>query len=145
LSSCYELFFLRSAHRFFIAIERRRLPSGVRPPRLLFLVALPLGLPTRFLPLPPDKADPADPNRALIARPSLSLSFAKSATNLSRSKVRSFGVHAYTQLALFVGIQVLHIGVHAYSYQRNTPSFEGSTDHSGISKNFAARNARRER
>jgi hypothetical protein len=107
LSSRYELFFLRSAHRLFIAIERRRRPSGVKPPRLRFFVALPLGLPTRFLPPPPDKADPADPKRALIARPNLSLSFAKSATNLSRSKVRSFGVHAYMQLALFVVVQVL--------------------------------------
>jgi len=32
-ASLYVVFFLRSAHRFFIANDRRLLPSGVRPPR----------------------------------------------------------------------------------------------------------------
>src|SRR5271166_3333127 len=78
--------FRRSAQRFFIAIDRRLLPSGVRPPRLRPFDVLPLGLPPRFLP-PCDKADPRSAERA---RPSRSLSFFKSATNLSRSKISSY-------------------------------------------------------
>jgi hypothetical protein len=93
-------FFLRSAQRFFIAIDSRFLPAGVRPPRLRFFEVVPLGLPTFFLP-PPEKADPKS---AEIARPSLSLSFAKSATNFSRSKVRSFGALAFCS-ALFFSTQ----------------------------------------
>ena len=81
---------MRSAQRFFIAIESRLRPSGVKPPRLGFLVVVPLGLPTRFFVLPPDKAALADPRRAVIALPSRSRSFARSATNLSRSKGCSF-------------------------------------------------------
>ena len=48
----YLRFILPSLQRFFIARESRLLPSGVRPPRLRFFtfVALPLGLPMRFLP-----------------------------------------------------------------------------------------------
>src|ERR1019366_21626 len=88
---CYIPFFLRSAQRFFIAIDNRFLPSGVRPPRLRFFDVVPFGLPARaFLP-PPDKADPTS---AAIARPSLSASSFNSATNLSRSKIRSFGALA---------------------------------------------------
>jgi hypothetical protein len=87
-SVSYACFFLRSAQRRFIASDNRFLPSGVKPPRLRFFVVDPFGLPMRFLPLPPDKADP---NNAEIARPSLSLSFVKSDTNLFRSKVCSFG------------------------------------------------------
>ena len=79
-------FFRRSAQRFFIAIDRRLLPSGVRPPRLRPFDVLPLGLPPRFLP-PCDKAVPMS---AEMARPSRSLSFFKSATNLFRSKVSSY-------------------------------------------------------
>jgi hypothetical protein len=90
-SSRYELLFLRSAQRFFIAIDRRFLPAGVKPPRLRFFIVVPLGLPTRFFLPPPDKAAPADPSRALMARPSRSRSFAKSATIFSRSKGCSFG------------------------------------------------------
>jgi len=87
---------LRSAQRFFIAIESRLRPSGVKPPRLRFLVVDPLGLPIRFFVLPPpDKAALADPNKAVIARPSRSRSFARSATNLSRSKGCSFCVWAF--------------------------------------------------
>jgi hypothetical protein len=93
-SSRYELFFLRSAQRFFIAIDRRFLPSGVRPPRLRFFIVVPLGLPTRFFLRPPDKAALADPSRAVMARPSLSRSLAKSATIFSRSKGFSFGALA---------------------------------------------------
>jgi hypothetical protein len=104
--SRYELFFLRSAHRFFIAIDRRLLPSGVRPPRLRFFIVVPLGLPTRFFFPPPDKAAPADPSSALMARPSRSLSFAKSATNLSRSKVHSFGVLRSTEPAPFLNVSL---------------------------------------
>jgi hypothetical protein len=92
-SSRYELFFLRSAQRFFIAIDRRFLPAGVKPP-LRFFIVVPLGLPTRFFLPPPDKAAPADPSRAVMARPSLSRSLAKSATNFSRSKGFSFGALA---------------------------------------------------
>src|SRR5208337_1672718 len=89
-------FFLRAAQRFFIAIDNRFLPSGVRPPRLRFFDVLPLGLPTPiFLPA----CDKADPNSAAIARPSLSLSSLNSSTNLSRSKIRSFGALARWQLA----------------------------------------------
>src|SRR5258708_1569781 len=118
----YAPFFLRSAQRFFIAIESRLRPSGVRPPRLRFFVTDPLGRPTRFFLPPPDKAAPADPNRALIARPSLSRSFAKSDTNLSRSKVHSFG--CCMQPAPFLNVSLeftsYRIGVHAYSRERNT-------------------------
>jgi hypothetical protein len=93
----YMPFFLRSAQRLFIAIDSRRLPSAVKPPRLRFFDMEPLGLPPFLLP-PPDKADPSS---AVIALPSLSLSFFKSATNLSRSKVLSFGEHAIRNSRLF--------------------------------------------
>jgi hypothetical protein len=91
-------FFLRSAHRFFIAIDSRRLPSAVNPPRLRFFEVLPLGLPTPFRPSP----DKTGPRSAVIARPSRSLSFFRSATNLSRSKVRSFGALAVCARALYM-------------------------------------------
>src|SRR6202167_599087 len=91
---CYDLFFLRSAQRFFIAIDNRFLPSGVRPPRLRFFgfvfVVEPLGRPRRFLPRPGN----TDPTSASMAPPSRSLSFVKSASNISRSQVRSFGTLA---------------------------------------------------
>src|SRR5271163_2846516 len=91
---CYELFFLRSAHRFFIAIDKRFLPAGVRPPRLRFFgfvfVVEPLGRPRRFLPRP----GMTDPTRASMAQPRRSFSFVKSASNLSRSKIHSFGALA---------------------------------------------------
>ena len=91
---CYELFFLRSAQRFFIAIDSRFLPAGVRPPRLRFFglvfVVEPLGRPRRFFPRP----GMTDPTSASMARPSRSFSFVKSASNLSRSKIRSFGALA---------------------------------------------------
>ena len=83
-------FFRRSAHRFFIAIDNRLLPSGVRPPRLRFFEVVPPRLPDR-----------ADPRSAVIALPSRSRSFFKSATNFSRSKVLSFGALAALQLAPF--------------------------------------------
>lgn len=98
-------FFRRSAQRFFIAIDSRLLPSGVRPRRLRLFDVLPLGLPPRFLP-PCDKAFPMS---AEMARPSRSLSFFKSANNFSRSKVGSYNyadVHACeyvsTQYLLFM-------------------------------------------
>jgi len=78
---------LRSAQRFFIAIDRPFLPAWrqaaalvrffsswfLRPADSLLLATL----------LRPDKAAPADPSRALMARPSRSRSFAKSATIFS--------------------------------------------------------------
>jgi hypothetical protein len=79
---CYELFFLRSAQRFFIASDNRFRPSGVMPPRFFLFVVLPLGLPTRSFPL----GDNADPNSAPMARLSLSRSFFKSETTFARSK-----------------------------------------------------------
>ena len=88
----FTFFFLRSAHRCFIAIESRLLPSGIGPPRFFLMVVVPLGLPTRFLPLLPDRADP---NNAVIALSSLSLSFFKSATNLSRSNVYFFSAPGF--------------------------------------------------
>ncbi len=90
-------FFRRSAQRFFIAIDNRLLPSGVKPPRLRFFAVVPLRLPLPVV-LPPDKADPKS---AVIALPSLSLSFFKSATNFSRSKVLSFGAPTVRSLRLF--------------------------------------------
>jgi hypothetical protein len=81
----YFAIFLRSAQRFFIASDSRFRPAGVMPPRFFLFVALPLGLPTRFL-LPGDKADPTS---APMARPKLSRSFFKSETTFARSKVRS--------------------------------------------------------
>jgi hypothetical protein len=82
----YEVFFLRSAQRFFIANDNRRLPSGVSPPRgLAFDVgvggATPLVLAARGEP---------DPSSSAMARLSLSLSRFRSVTILSRSKIRSF-------------------------------------------------------
>jgi hypothetical protein len=41
-----------------------------------------------------------------MARPSRSLSFAKSATNLSRSKVHSFGVLRSTEPAPFLNVSL---------------------------------------
>ena len=81
----YFAAFLRSAQRFFIASDSRFRPAGVRPPRFFLFVALPLGLPTRFLPL----GDNAEPKSAPMARPNLSRSFFKSETTFARSKVRS--------------------------------------------------------
>jgi len=121
----YKPIFLRSTQRFFIAIDNRFLPSGVRPPRLRLFNVTPLGLPTRFLP-PPDKADPKS---AAIARPSLSLSSFKSATNLSRSKIHSFAALAIRSSRLSVTARYdsrpidARIEAHANSYQRNTYSF----------------------
>jgi hypothetical protein len=51
------------------------------PPRFFLFVALPLGLPTRFL-LPGDKADPTS---APMARPNLSRSSFKSETTFAKS------------------------------------------------------------
>ena len=117
---------LRSAQRFFIAIDNRFLPSGVRPPRLRFFDVVPFGLPTRvFLP-PPDKADPTS---AAIARPSLSLSSFNSATNFSRSKIRSFGALAIRSSRRCVTARYdsrpidARLGAHTNLYQRNTYSF----------------------
>jgi hypothetical protein len=72
---------------------------------LRFFVVVPLGLPTRFFLPPPDKAALADPNSALIARPSLSLSFAKSDTNLSRSKGCSFDALAVRNPRLSLAVR----------------------------------------
>ncbi|MGA8792500.1 MAG: hypothetical protein WB498_06210 [Candidatus Binatus sp.] len=122
----YKPFFLRSAQRFFIAIDNRLLPSGVRPPRLFLFNLVPLGLPALVF-LPPRAK--ADPRSAAIARPSLSLSSFKSATNLSRSKIRSFGALAICSSRRSVTARYdsrpidARIGAHANSYQRNTYSF----------------------
>lgn len=122
----YKPFFLRSAQRFFIAIDNRFLPSGVRPPRLRLFDVVPLGLPARLF-LPP--RDKADPKSAAIARPSLSLSSFNSATNLSRSKIRSFGALAIRSSRRCVTVRYnsrpidARIGAYANSYQRNTYSF----------------------
>ena len=83
--SCYFSIFLRSAQRFFIASDSRFRPAGVRPPRFFFFVALPLGLPTGFLPT----GDNAEPKSAPMTRLSLSRSLFKSETTFARSKVRS--------------------------------------------------------
>lgn len=122
----YKPFFLRSAQRFFIAIDNRFLPSGVRPPRLRLFGVVPFGLPARvFLP-PPDKAEPTS---AAIARPSLSASSFNSATNLSRSKIRSFDALATCSSRRCVTARYdsrpinTRIGVYANLYQRNTYSF----------------------
>jgi len=88
----FAFLLLRSAHRRFIASDSRLLPSGVRPPRFFLVVVVPLGLPTRFLGPPLDRADPSS---AVLALPSLSRSFFKSATNLSRSNVCSFAVPGF--------------------------------------------------
>ena len=122
----YKPFFLRSAQRFFIAIDSRFLPSGVKPPRSRRFDVVPFGLPARLFLLPPDKADSKS---AAIARPSRSASSFNSATNFSRSKIRSFGALAIPSSRRSVTARYdsrpidARIGAHANSYQRNTYSF----------------------
>ena len=85
----YELFFLRSAQRFFIASDSRFLPAGVRPARFLLLEVAACGVATlRFVPA----ASVSGPSNAAMARLSRSLSLFNSATIEGMSKVRSFGV-----------------------------------------------------
>jgi len=83
----YEPFFLRSAQRFFIANDNRRLPSGVSPPRFLAFNAD--GRDVAMLVFLAVRGEFA-PSNAAMARLSLSLSCFKSATILCKSKIHSF-------------------------------------------------------
>jgi hypothetical protein len=72
-----ELFFLRSAQRFFIISDSRFLPAGVRPARFFLLEVAACGAATlRFVPA----AAVSDPSNAAMARLSRSLSLFNSAT-----------------------------------------------------------------
>ena len=70
----YLAFFRRSAHRRFIASDRRRRPSGVKPPRRRFLPGPDWAGRPRFFPV----LRVSTPTNASIARMSLSRSFLKS-------------------------------------------------------------------
>ena len=79
----YEVFFLRSAQRFFIASDKRLLPSGVIPPPSRAFNTGGRGTETLvFLAIRGEVV----PSKSAMARLSRSLSFFKSATILSRSK-----------------------------------------------------------
>ena len=83
IAESYAPFFLRSAQRFFIAKDSRRLPSGVIPPRFFpFDAAV-----TRLIFLVVRGA--FDPSIAAMTRLSRSLSRFKSVTIFSRSKMFS--------------------------------------------------------
>jgi hypothetical protein len=85
-ASLYVVFFLRSAHRFFIANDRRLLPSGVRPPRFFAFNAGRRGVVTLgFL----TARGGVVPSSSAMARLRRSLCCFRSATILSRSKVHS--------------------------------------------------------
>jgi len=85
-ASLYVVFFLRSAHRFFIANDRRLLPSGVRPPRFFAVNAGGRGVATLgFLTVRGEVV----PSSSAIARLRRSLSCFRSATILTRSKIHS--------------------------------------------------------
>ena len=84
--SSYELFFLRSAQRFFIISDSRFLPAGVRPPRFFLREVAACGAATlRFAPA----AVVSGASNAAMARSSRSLSLFNSATIERMSKVRS--------------------------------------------------------
>ena len=83
----YEPFFLRSAHRFFIANDNRLLPSAVMPPRFFPSDAVA----SRAAPLTLfSLSGEADPSSVAMARLILSLFRFRSATILATSKIRSF-------------------------------------------------------
>jgi hypothetical protein len=84
--SSYELFFLRSAQRFFIISDSRFLPAGVRPPRFFLREVPAWAVATlRFAPT----AVVSGASKAAMARSSRSLSLFNSATIERKSKVRS--------------------------------------------------------
>jgi len=82
----YEPILLRTAHRLFIASDKRLRPSGVMPPRLFTFEAA-WGEAAALLPVPSPKE--LMPSNAAIARLSWRSSRFKSATILSKSKIRS--------------------------------------------------------
>jgi hypothetical protein len=85
-SAGHASFFLRSAHRFFIANDKRLRPSGVIPPRR----RLPLGRPVAFAFAAPRDEEPISTS-ASIARTMRSFSASKSDSIFCKSTGFSFG------------------------------------------------------
>jgi hypothetical protein len=87
-----EPFFLRSAHRFFIASDSRFLPSGVIPLRLFSLDATGCGAVTLLFRVTQGEVDSSS---AAIARSSRPLSCFNTSTILFVSKICSFDLTAW--------------------------------------------------
>src|SRR6267378_480230 len=92
----YEVFFLRSAQRFFIANDSRLLPSGVRAPRLFAFNTGERGMAMLVVLAVRGEFVPSSSTMARLRR---SLSCFRSATILSRFKVHSSAGFPYSNEA----------------------------------------------